>query len=369
MPGADLDWILERTAPLWADLAGQDLFLSGGTGFFGRWLLESFLAANDRLDLRARVTVLSRDPARFRARFPHLGDHPAVRWHQGEITAFTPPAGRFPFVIHGATEASVKLNLEAPLVMFDTITAGTRRVLDLAAGAGTRRFLFVSSGAVYGPQPPDLPLVAETHPGAPDPFDPAAAYGLGKRAAEFLGAVWGREPGRAFTAARCYAFVGPHLPLDQHFAAAQFIRAGRAGGPIVVAGDGRPVRSYLYAADLAVWLWTILLRGAPGEAYNVGSDQPVSIRELADRVAAAFSPSPAIEVCQPPGPGPAPRYVPSIDKARRQLGLDVGIPLDDGIRRTVAWHQAGGADPRAPNPRDPTPRETAPVRATPGGSA
>ncbi len=251
VPAADLDWILDRTRPLWADLAGQDLFLTGGTGFFGRWLLESFLYANDRLDLQARVTLLSRDPARFRDRFPHLGDHRAVRWHQGEITAFAPPAGSFPFVVHGAVEASDRLNRESPLVMFDTITAGTRRVLEFAAAAGTRRFLFVSSGGVYGRQPPDLPLVGEDFAGAPDPFGPGAAYGLGKRAAEFLGAVWGRTPGRVFTAARCFAFVGPHLPLDQHFAVGQFIRAGLAGEPIVVAGDGRPGRSYLYAADLA----------------------------------------------------------------------------------------------------------------------
>ena len=138
--------------------------------------------------------------------------------------------------------------------------------------------------------------------------------------------------------ARCFAFVGPHLPLDTGFAAGNFIRDALRGGPIQVKGDGTPRRSYLYAADLAAWLWTILVEGRPGRAYNVGSDADLSIRELADEVRKVVAPQADVTVAKQPEPGKlAERYVPDITRARTDLRLGVWISLQDAIARTVAW--------------------------------
>lgn len=140
--------------------------------------------------------------------------------------------------------------------------------------------------------------------------------------------------------ARCFAFVGPYLSLDIHYAVGNFIRDGLAGGPIYVSGDGTPYRSYLYAADLAIWLWTILARGTPGEAYNVGSEDAISIRDLAYEVSAAFSHSPEVVIAKSPAPGrPPERYVPSIKKAKENLGLASWINLKEALHRTIRWNQ------------------------------
>jgi dTDP-glucose 4,6-dehydratase len=336
---ADLDSILQQTGDLWEEFRGQRLFLTGGTGFFGCWLLESLLWANDRLNLGVGVTVLTRHPQAFHRKAPHLAGHPAVTLHPGDIADFAFPAGRFSHVIHAATEASARLNEENPLLMYDTVVAGTRRALDFTVHCGAVKFLLTSSGAVYGRQPPELTHVPEDYPGAPSPFDPRAAYHHGKRAAEMLCLFYSRQHRFAAKIARGFAFVGPYLPLDIHFAIGNFIRDGLRGGPILVNGDGSPLRSYLYGADLAVWLWTILLRGQSCRPYNVGSGETYSIRQVADLVADCFVGSmPVMVACNPVVGRQPERYVPSVDRVTQELAVAELVGLPEALRRTVQFH-------------------------------
>ena len=335
----DLDHILEHTKGLWKDLREKKVFVTGGTGFFGKWLLESFVWANDQLKLDAQMVVLSRNPESFKIRYPNFAQASAIRFHQGDVRDFEFPQERFDFIIHAATDASAQLNAENPLLIMDTIVEGTRRTLEFARHCGAKRFLLISSGAVYGRQPPDLSRMPEDYLGAPDLTQSGSAYGEAKRLAELLCSVYQKEYNIETTIARCFAFVGPYLNLNIHYAIGNFIRDGLAGGHISVSGDGTPYRSYLYAADLAIWLWTILFCGEQGEAYNVGSEHAISIRDLAYEVSAAFSHSPKIVIAKSPIPGRQ-RYVPSVKKARENLGLNSWIKLDEAVRRTIKWNQS-----------------------------
>jgi dTDP-glucose 4,6-dehydratase len=339
LPPGDLEHIFEQTAPLWDELRGQRLFITGGTGFFGCWLVESFCHINRTLNLGAEAAVLTRNPDAFAQKCPHLASNPAVTLLAGDVRSFAFPPGEFRFVIHAATETSAQQSAEAPLEMLSTIVAGTERTLQFAATAGAKKFLLTSSGAVYGKQPSDLTHVPETYPGAPDPLLPASVYAEGKRTAELLCAQHSRQSSLECKIARCWAFCGPHLPLDQHFAIGNFIRDALAGRPIQIQGDGTPRRSYLYASDLAVWLWTILFRAPALQPINVGSTHDVSILELARTVAATLNSELEICVAQTAVPGAEPlRYVPSVDRARELLGLVETVGLEGSIRRTAKWH-------------------------------
>jgi dTDP-glucose 4,6-dehydratase len=337
---ADLDHILTHTRDLWEELRGQRIFITGGTGFFGCWLLESFAWANDKLHLNAEALVLTRDYEAFLKKAPHLATNPAIKFHIGDVRDFEFPQGQFPFVIHSATEASAKLNEENPLLMWDTISEGTRHTLEFARHSGTKKFLLISSGAVYGKQPSEMTHIPEEYTGAPDPTDPNSAYGEGKRAAEMLCTMYAKMYGIQTKIARCFTFVGPYLSLDIHYAIGNFIRDGLRGGSIEVNGDGTPYRSYLYAADLAIWLWTILFRGESCQPYNVGSDRDLTIKQLAYIVANTFEPCCQVKINQQHiAANPAERYVPSIRRTSNSLDLIVHVDLKKAIERTSMWYR------------------------------
>ena len=335
----DLEMIAGRTAGLWEEVRGQQIFLTGGTGFFGCWLVESFCHMNRVLGLGAHLTILTRAPEAFRGKSPHLAADTAVSLLNGDVRDFEFPAGDFRYVIHAATERA-RQAAAAPLEMLTTIMDGTRRTLDFAATHGTRAFLLTSSGAVYGKQPSELTHVPETYSGGPDTLDAASVYAEGKRVAEQLCVQYGNRHGVGCKIARCWAFCGPHLPLDEHFAIGNFIGDVLARRPIQIKGDGTARRSYLYAADLAVWLWTILLRAPDLTAFNVGSAQDLSILELAELVAHTLDPETQIQVAQQAVSPSAPaRYVPSVDRARNLLGLEAWTSLEESIRRTAKWYR------------------------------
>jgi dTDP-glucose 4,6-dehydratase len=334
LPIDDLEHVLAQTRPHWEQFRGGRIFVTGATGFFGIWLLESFAHANKKLDLGAKLVGLSRNPEAFYAKAPHLAQKSSIALYRGDVRDFDFPRGSFTHVIHAGTTSSAPV---PPSEMLDTIIRGTKCTLEFAVAAGAKRFLFVSSGAVYGRQPPEMTHIPESYFGSLDPMDANSAYGEGKRVGELLCSIAHQEHDLEVTIARCFAFVGPHLPLDAHFAIGNFIRDSMKGEPIKVK-DGTPYRSYLYAADLAVWLWTILFRGKACYPYNVGSDQQITISQLAGTVATTLGGSVASVASSAFRFNTSPsRYVASVERAWAEMGLRCQISLEEGIRKTAAW--------------------------------
>jgi dTDP-glucose 4,6-dehydratase len=332
---ADRELLRARTEPLREVARGGRFFVTGGTGFFGCWILEALTTANDDHGLGLSVTALTRDTEAFRARSPHLAMHPAVHLLAGDVRRFPISEERVDYVIHAAFDSSREPDA---VETKSTIVDGTARCLEVARRARARRFLFVSSGAVYGKQPPEIDRVSEERADAPSLAGNRTLYGEAKHSAEGMAVDAGRESGFDVTIARGFAFVGPHLPLDGHFAIGNFLRDALSGGPIRVRGDGSPIRSYLYAADLAIWLLTILFRGSASRAYNVGSQEAVTIGQLARLVAATVNPAIRVEIASAPSGAPPERYVPSTRRAREELGLEQTVDLSESIRRTAEWN-------------------------------
>ena len=313
-----------------ADWSHARIFLTGGTGFLGKSLLKA-------LGGHVSTTVLSRNPAAFLQANPAFRHLPGLSFVHGDVRSFRFPDSNFSHVIHAATDTQ---RADGDLLAYhDEIVQGTRRVLDFALACKAERFLLTSSGAVYGPQAEGVDRIAEDAPQAPSTMDLNALYGQGKRSAEHLCSIYQTQFGLACTVARCFAFVGEFMPLNGSYALGNFIRDALAPdrAAIIVQGDGTPQRSYLHTDELAHWLLTILQKGTPCRPYNVGSDQAISLAELAHLVRDLLAPTKPVTIAQQATDSAGrSRYVPAIDRARDELDLTVRIPLAEAIRATAA---------------------------------
>lgn len=318
---SDAETVLDRHRDLFAELRQAQIFLSGGTGFVGKWLTLTLVHANERLALGARLRILSRDPGRALRAVPWYASS-GVDLVAGDIRSMDPDrlAGA-DHVIHAAAEVASQMQ-----VAVETAGEGTRRLVDGVSVCQAQRFLLISSGVA--------------HLAGGDAGKPMNAYHESKRLSEAI-CNSARQEGRIrhLTIARLFSMIGPFLPRGQGFAAADLLGDAIAGRTLCVLGDGTAVRSYLYAADMAAWLWTLLLRGADGAAVDVGSDQSIDIAGLARAIIREVSsPAPGIAILGRSAMGRAPAcYVPDIAFARAACGLEAWTTLPAAIRKTLAY--------------------------------
>lgn len=281
---------------------------------FGKWLMHELK------EIACELVLLTRDSTGFLNSFPKFALE-NITFVEGDVRDFQYPEGHFDYVIHAATPVvSDKLS---DTELTDIIVAGTKRVLDFATQSGCPRLLYISSGAVYGATPPELDHIPESFP-----CNPITTYGKGKLIAENL--CLGSQV--ECVIARCFAFVGPGMPLDAHFAIGNFMGSCLKNEPILINGDGTPLRSYMYSSDLADWLITLLIKGRIGETYNVGSEEAISIINLAELVFKLTKKQPNFCIAVSPQKNQLPkRYIPSISKAKQDIGLECRVRLQEAI--------------------------------------
>lgn len=314
--------------------ASRSLAVLGGTGFFGKSILDAFRRGLLGPWGIERIIAVARRPEALRS------DHPELVGPGVELAALdVATAGELPradYLVHAANTTDARAYADDPAGERAAILAAAENFVRRArTDCPDARIVYTSSGAVYGRQPTE---VAELDEDAPL----AAAEGLvaykrdyaeAKRLAEVAVATLGSDHGVRVSVARCFAFVGPYLPRSQHFAVGNFLADGIAGRAVMVNARHPVIRSYMHADDLVRWLITIADHASPAcPVYNVGSDEGVDVADLARRVAARYGVAAHVPE---QAEAPIDRYVPSIARAGRELGLALDFDLDQALDATV----------------------------------
>ena len=309
------------------------LLVIGGTGFFGKSILDCFKRGGFEKWGIERIIAMSRNAESLRKEAPQLISS-GVELYSDDITT-TATLPHADIVIHAAASTDASKYLSHPLEEQQNIQAGTYNYCKLAKTFYAKsKILYVSSGAVYGKQPQGMTHIPEEYE-ANDLSELSAGkrdYAIAKHDAEEAVKNLGQQ-GLSVSIARCFAFAGPWLPRNQHFAIGNFIEDGLQGRPIIVKARKEVYRSYMYADDLVEWMMTIALHASQDcPVYNVGSDRAVLMGDLATLVAHEFG----VDACIPEiTDADVDRYIPSIEKAKRELGLELRYDLIASIRNTI----------------------------------
>ena len=336
---SDIEVIIQTSVSDLEEIVNKPLVITGASGFVGTWLTLSWVAARKRLKGRGQLLITSRNPQSLLPLINVIDSRSPVTALSSDIrNLHIPSEFRNGNLIHAATPASAALNASDPAAMLKIIIEGQERVI-VEAVRMNNRLLFLSSGAVYGRQPLDLSHLPETWEGAPQIGDSNSAYHEGKRVAELMGNIAATKQGLHFISARLFAFIAPFLPLGTHFAAGNFIRDALSSNQIEIQSGGGSVRSYLYATDLCSGLWALLARGETGSAYNIGSDQDITIKELAMKVAWLAGTNARVNVRGLDTPENVSRYVPSLERLHNEIGMKQSISLEQSLKRTISWLQ------------------------------
>jgi dTDP-glucose 4,6-dehydratase len=336
---------LRQLSPILNQLKNKKIFITGGTGYMGKCLLDLLIQGNHELQLNLSITILTRDIKKFQSSFPLGKNSPILNFLESDIRqAFDQETKGYDFIIHAATPAAtnevIELSKNKPEELLETITDGSHQVLNVCKKNKDARCLYISSGAVYRGIN-DHKIFHEqdwnSRNNIPADTDP---YMLGKRAAEslFFEAFY-NQAFKNFSIARCFTFIGPYLPLGIHLAGSSFFTNIAKQEPITVNSDGTALRSFMHSYDLAVWLTTILIKGKAAEVYNVGSDEVVTIKDFAKKISTLFYNHPIIIKEEVPCDPSKKYYLPNINKARQELGLELKYELKQSIQDAAKWYE------------------------------
>ena len=318
----------------------KSILVTGGTGFMGKWIAEMVSYLNESGQYNIKLYLLGRDISKFKEEVPHLAEKSFVTLMEQDVRYVHDLPTEIHYIIHAAGSPDNREHVSHPLKTIETFYKGTQSVLDAASRLpDLRKIVHLSSHQVYG-RNDDEKLIDENFAGIVEPQTVSNCYAESKRISETLCSYYRNYLKLPILILRPFAFIGPYQGLEKPWAINNFIRDGILGGPIRILGNGLTERSYLYGSDMAFWILKSLIEGKVGENYNLGSNHPISLNDLAVKIQHQMDSR--IEILSKSSQGTyanVSRLVPNTDKIIKDLNVVETFAIDAAIDRTILWNK------------------------------
>jgi dTDP-glucose 4,6-dehydratase/UDP-glucuronate decarboxylase len=345
---SDVEEICAHAAEDLAFFDRKTVLVTGGAGFVPGYLVDVLAtrAAAQAAADRPRIVVADNFATGLPSRLAHLEGHPAVEIRTVDVSRPLSLDGAPQVVIHGASIASPIAYRRSPLETIEVNAMGTWRLLAATAAPLLSAFILLSSSEVYGDPDPAFIPTPETYPGRVSFTGPRACYDESKRLAETLCTTYFRTHRTPVRIVRPFNVYGPGLRLDDGRLVPDLARAALLGRDLVLHSDGTPTRSFCYITDFVVGLLRVIARGKDGEAYNVGNDHEISVRDLALAISRAAGGAGRVRVARSDDPdyladNPQ-RRCPDLTRLRALGPAMPTVDLARGLERYLAWAREAG---------------------------
>jgi UDP-glucuronate decarboxylase len=337
---SDINEIVDRLGEAAQDFSGKTVLLTGGRGFLGRYFMEIFAVMNERVLKKPCSLVAFDNLITAGKEGAQLPDMPHTRFVEQDVIKPVKWKGPLHYVIHAAGIASPFYYRAYPLETLEVAITGTRNMLELA-NAHKSRFVFFSSSEIYGDPDPSHVPTPESYRGHVSCQGPRACYDESKRVGETLCHIFHEKFGTHTNTIRPFNVYGPGMQETDYRVLPNFASRIKGGHPLNIYGSGNQTRTFCYITDAMVGFLLTVLKGVPGEAYNIGNPKPeISMLDLSKRIEAVLKKKVATNIIEYPDSYPADepnRRCPDIRKARLQLKFEPSVELDEGLRRFFSW--------------------------------
>lgn len=321
-------------------LNNQSILITGGTGFVGKWIAEMVSYINENGNFNIRLYLLGRDILKFQEEVPHLATKSFVTLVEQDVRYLHDIPNDVNYIIHAAGSPDNREHISNPLKTIETFYKGTQSVLDAASRLPElKKIIHLSSHQVYGNNIGEE-LMDENSFGTFEALNVSNCYAESKRIAETLCSYYKNNLRLPIVILRPFAFIGPYQDIEKPWAINSFIRDAILGGPIRILGNGLTERSYLYASDMAYSILRSLIAGKVGEIYNLGSNTPISLNELAAKIQSQSNVK--MEILSRSSKEnylSISKLVPNTDKIIKDLNVREIFTIDEAINRTILWNQ------------------------------
>ena len=324
-------WSLEKIE----ELKNQTVLVVGGTGFVGSWIAEFISFLNDNFQFNISLIILARNTDSFKDEKKHLANRGDIKFISRDIRNINELPSDISYIVHAAASPDNRNHVSNPIETIATITKGTDNLIDSAFKLPSlRKFLYLSSGQVYGKSVTKKELISELDFGSFECNKITAIYPEAKRLAEATCCAYSSQYKIPIVIARPFSFIGPYQSLSKPWAINNFINDALNNKTIRIIGNGEPVRSYMYPADLVVWILKILISGKRNTAYNIGSPFGISLKDAAEKIVHIAQTKVNIDIKF--NNNDISYFVPDISLCEKELGLKINYNVEDTFRRAIS---------------------------------